>query len=191
MKPKKKTRHHELHRQWLHIGMGLLFVTVLGIGGLVALRQFTLILLVMGVILAWFAHIRLVPILQYILRHVQREKESIPGEGALFFVLGVSLVSWIFTNETNILGAIIALTFQDAFSTLVGIHWGKNKIMERKSLEGAAGGFLMCFIALALIFSLPIALAVSLVVTLVELLPLNDSLSIPISASVILHLLAA
>ncbi len=189
----KKTlsRHspHELHRQWMHIAMGLLHVAILGIGGLGALRIFTLGLLAVGIALAVITHHKLVPFLRDAVRHVQRGKETIPGEGALFFVLGIALVAWLFSNETNVLGAIIALTFQDAFSTLIGIHWGRNRIMERKTLEGAVGGFAVCFIALGLIFSWPIALAAALVATLVELLPLNDSLSIPLAVGIILHVL--
>lgn len=185
-----KPKAHEFHRQWLHILAGLLHVAILGIGGLDALRIFVLLELGVGLLLVALSHHKVFAFLKEILSHVQRHKEQVPGEGAFFFVLGVGIVAWLFSNETNILGAIIALTFQDAFSTLVGLHWGKTPIMERKSLEGAIGGFVMAFIALALIFSIPIALAVALVATLVELLPMNDSLSIPLAAGIILHLLA-
>lgn len=188
--PARSSHAHELYRQWLHILMGLLHIAVLGIGGLDALRFFVLLELVGGLLLVALSHHRVFSFLKDILAHVQRRKEQLPGEGAFFFVLGVGVVSWLFSNETNILGAIIALTFQDAFSTLVGLHWGKTPIMERKSLEGAVGGFVMAFVALALIFSIPIALAVALVVTLVELLPINDSLSIPLVAGLLLHVIA-
>lgn len=188
--PGRSSRVHELHRQWLHILMGLLHIAVLGIGGLDALRFFVLLELVGGLLLVALSHHRVFSFLNDILAHVQRRKEQLPGEGAFFFVLGVGVVAWLFSNETNILGAIIALTFQDAFSTLVGLHWGKTPIMERKSLEGAVGGFVMAFVALAFIFSIPIALAVALVVSLVELLPINDSLSIPFVAGLLLHVIA-
>lgn len=188
--PARSSHAHELYRQWLHILMGLLHIAVLGIGGLDALRFFVLLELVGGLLLVALSHHRVFSFLKDILAHVQRRKEQLPGEGAFFFVLGVGVVSWLFSNETNILGAIIALTFQDAFSTLVGLHWGKTPIMERKSLEGAVGGFVMAFVALALIFSIPIALAVALVVSLVELLPINDSLSIPFAAGLLLHVIA-
>jgi dolichol kinase len=191
MPTKKKSLHaRELLRQWMHIILGLLFIAVLGIGGLEGLRWFCLGLIVLGLVLVSLSNHKLFRFLHEILQRVQRKKESFPGEGAFFFVVGVSIAAWIFSNETNILGAIIALTFQDSFSTLIGIHWGKTSIAERKSLEGALGGFVMCFVALALIFSIPVALAASLVATLVELLPLNDSLTIPLATAIILHLLA-
>ena len=188
--PISKPRTHELHRQWWHILVGLLHIAVLGIFGLDALRIFVVFALGLGVLLVLLSHQKIFSFLKDILSHVQREKELIPGEGAFFFVVGVGIVSWLFSNDTHVLGAIIALTFQDAFSTLVGLHWGKTRLMERKSLEGALGGLVVCFVALSFIFSIPIAFAVSLVASLVELLPLNDAISIPLASGLILHLLA-
>ncbi len=191
--PKKsisKPRTHELHRQWMHLLVGLLHIAILGIFGLDVLRVFVVLALGLGILLVLLSQQKIFSFLKDILSHVQREKDLIPGEGAFFFVAGVGIVSWLFSNDTHVLGAIIALTFQDAFSTLVGLHWGQTRIMERKSLEGALGGLVVCFVALSLIFSIPIAFAVALVATLVELLPLNDAISIPLAAGLILHLLA-
>lgn len=73
-----------------------------------------------------------------------RESERENVSGLPFFVMGVGLSFLLFEEEIAIL-SLYFLTFSDPLSSLVGILYGKDKIMPNKSLQGSAAGFICCF----------------------------------------------
>ena len=181
----------EWKRQFIHVALGVFLIVVLLVSSLEFFRLFLLVGLAFGVILATLSKHKYGELVRDILAHVQREKELFPGEGAFMYVLGIAIVAWIFTSGDVIIGAILALAFQDSFSTLLGKQFGKTKLFNGKTLEGAAGGFIACAIVLGIFFPPPIALIVALVATVVELLPFNDSLTIPLVSGLVLQGLLA
>lgn len=176
----KKEWVREFKRQLFHLGLGLLFLGVIFGLSVEALRYLTIVLLVCGFGLSSLVYNRMGWILNDILKEVERKNEIVPGEGAFYFVMGVGLTSWVFSDPLVIAGGIIALTFQDSMSTLIGMRFGQTKIVFNKSIEGSTAGFLLCMLALLPIFPLPIAFQVALIATAVELFPLNDALTIPL-----------
>ncbi|MDD0851476.1 SEC59/DGK1/VTE5 family protein [Halobacteriovorax sp. GB3] len=73
-----------------------------------------------------------------------RESERNSLSGLPFFVSGVGLSLYLFDEEIAIL-SIFFLTFSDPLSSLVGILYGKDKILPNKSLQGSVAGFICCY----------------------------------------------
>lgn len=100
-------------------------------------------------------------------------------------------------DKTIVSAAILQLALADSASALVGKAFGKTKLFGGvKSLEGSLGGFAVGFAAALACGVRPgAALAAALAGALVELLPttpwINDNLTIPVAAAVVLALVGA
>ena len=114
---------------------------------------------------------------------MERKHERIPGQSAFLFVIGALVPSFVFSDPFVVFLGIFALTWQDGFSTLFGVRFGKTKLFPNKSLEGSLGGLLACTIGLSVVVSLPLAFLLALFATIIELLPVDDSLSIPLAVA--------
>lgn len=178
-KSRSQTTYSEVVRQLIHLGLGVFLAGILLLAGLDFFRVFLVIVFATGVLVAWAANANITPHLNRILSHVQRPNENITGESAFLYVLGIAIPTFLFSDPFAILIGIVALAFQDSFSTLIGMRFGKTKLAPNKSLEGAVGGFLMCTIGLLPLLSLPNAVFIAFVATVVEMLPMNDSFTIP------------
>ncbi|MDZ4256045.1 MAG: hypothetical protein U1C71_00395, partial [archaeon] len=71
----------EFKRQLFHLGLGLIFLAVLFLVSLDALRGLTLILLLFGFFLSSLAYNRMAWVVNDILKEVSRANEKVPGEG--------------------------------------------------------------------------------------------------------------
>ena len=118
------------------------------------------------------------------------ERDSVrPGLGTLTFFLGVFISLVFFPSKIVFLG-VLALAFNDSFSTVVGTAFGKHKIWKEKTLEGSIGGFLGTLIITILFLPLQLALIVSLATTLIELFAiLDDNVMIPPIVSLLITLI--
>jgi dolichol kinase len=185
----RKAFSTEVKRQMLHLLLGIVLISVLALFGLESFRQFLGFLVVMGAFLFVLAFYKIWKPLNRLLKEVERSNERYPGEAAFFFILGIGIVSWFFSNPQIVMGAIVALTFQDAVATFVGVNVGKVKIFRKKTLEGTLAGFLTGIITLSIFFPLQTAVLVIIITTFVELLPINDALTVPITAALLLQIL--
>ena len=130
------------------------------------------------------------PFLSLLVENVERKHEAIlPGKGALVFFLGAVILMVLFKEPAIIVGALCVSVYGDAASTIIGINFGKHKISGPKTMEGTIGGIFVSTAALLLLFEWPIALTASTVGMLAELLPGDDSLTIPLVTAIILTLL--
>lgn len=180
----------EFKRQSIHILLGLFFIFLVSFFPLGDVLILTFLLLILGFVLSSAqAHGSAPDEIEKILAHVERTNEDFPGEGALFFVIGVFLVLLFFQNQLVVIGALIAHTFYDSFSVLIGKRFGKIKLIQNYTLEGCAGGILAAFIPLFFVFDAVTAIIVSFTAAIAELLPINDSLSIPLLTALVLSFL--
>lgn len=109
-----------------------------------------------------------------------RRKHEFPFKGAIFFYLSTTISLIIFPDNVAA-AAIGVLAVSDAISTIIGINYGRHKIVSNpsKSIEGMAGFFVSAFIIL-LFFVTPLkALIIAFLASDTELLPLNDNITIP------------
>lgn len=123
---------------------------------------------------------------------LERDNVKRPYMGAFTFYLSSGIVLVLFPSEiANLSVAVLAVG--DSVSSIVGIHFGRNKIFfnSKKSWEGTIGGFLASFVVCSLFSSYALALAASFIGMLIEALPwdMNDNISIPFSISIILSLI--
>jgi dolichol kinase len=189
------TRHDlQFPRRFFHMGMGVfagtvyyLFlphqaaVTILGTAACV-------VYIVEQLRLNYPEHAATFKVLtKYLLRAEEQLKES----AGMPFVMGLLLTLLSFPKVVA-LTAIFTLGVADPMSAIIGIRFGKNKIVKGKSLEGSAAFFISTFLITIGVFgvlyqndmSLVVLLAVivSLLMTAFELLPikLDDNLTIPI-----------
>lgn len=174
----------EVLRQSLHLVLGFFLSGLLYFTSLDFFRAALLVLLVLGIVLAFVARARVFRPLNELLELVERKNEHIPGQSAFLFLFGAMIPSFLLQNPFPIFLGIFALTWQDGFSTLVGVRFGKTKIFPGKTLEGSVGGFIACTLGLNFLLPLPAALILALLATVIETLPLDDSLSIPISVAI-------
>tara|TARA_Y100000310_G_scaffold327376_1_gene393634 strand:- start:4614 stop:5177 length:564 start_codon:yes stop_codon:yes gene_type:complete len=180
----------EIKRQFLHILIGLLYLSILYFLSKELSFLVLLIIFVFGSFISFtHAHIKPIPFLQDVLAKVERDKEKhIPGRGALSFTLGIILASIIFYPEEKLIliGAVTALTFGDGFSALIGKWIGKYKTFGGKTMEGTIGGIIAATLALMFFFSFEIALATAIFAMLAEYIPVNDNYVIPIVSGLVL-----
>lgn len=155
-------------------------------------------------IIAWFSKYvaallsLLIVFLFFILsRHRQKLKPLLNkferrGEifkGAMNFYIGTFLTTLIF-NETAAIAGIVVLSIGDSISTLVGKHFGKHKIANgKKTIEGSTGFFLSSILMLYFLTNPLKAVAVAFTATIIELLPLDDNLTIPVFTALVFQFL--
>ncbi|RKY04065.1 hypothetical protein DRP77_04855 [Candidatus Poribacteria bacterium] len=117
------------------------------------------------------------------------EHQKVTGSG--YYLIG-ALLSIILFDKMVAIVSMLFLIFGDFSAAVVGMRWGRVKLIGSKSLEGSLGCLAAC-----LAVSLPLlppktAIVGSLVATIVELLPLriNDNLLIPVISGLAMHLIS-
>ncbi len=190
---KKKTEsavplvEREMVRQMIHLGLGLSLASVLYTTNIVFFRQFLIGLLLIGAVFSYIAMTKKWKWLNRVLASVERPTETVPGQSAFMFVSGVMIPAFLFSNPMAVFLSIIGLSLQDAFSALIGIRFGKTKILPTKSVEGSLAGFVVCLMGFALFLPFYPAFLLALSAAVVELFPFDDSLSIPVFVAFMAH----
>lgn len=118
-----------------------------------------------------------------------REREK-GYHAAIMFLLSLSAVLFFFSWKIAT-AAIFALCIGDSLATTYGRHFGTNRIVRNKTLEGSIVGFLVTYLALYFILGRELALITAFVAVLIELLPFNDNITIPIGVALFLKLVGA
>lgn len=129
-------------------------------------------------------------------RYLLRAEEQLKESAGMPFVMGLLLTLLSFPKVVAVT-AIFTLAISDPMSAVIGIRFGKNKIVKGKSLEGSAAFFLCTFLIIMLVFGILykndmslvtlLAVIVSLIITAFEMIPirLDDNLTIPIVTGLI------
>lgn len=150
----KRSDMHLLRKLW-HMGTGL--------AGFVVYTSTNLTLESMGRGLIFFAVLVLIvesfrlknPGLNRAILSVMgpfmRDCEKNRVSGMPFYALGVGIALTFFHQPVSLL-AVLFLIFADPISSIVGLKFGRRKILPNKSLEGCTAGFVTCF-ALTLAFT--------------------------------------
>ncbi len=186
----------ELIRKFFHILFGILFLALIYFFGTHISFQIILSLFTLGLILALLIKRGLKnKYIDYILELVERDHEKhFPGKAALLFFLSAIILIYFFSNDSLIIIASLGtLIFGDSFAAIIGKKFGKHKILNKKgytkTLEGTLACFFVSLIWLSILFPIHIALISAIIATIIEFLPINDNLSMPISVAILLKLL--
>lgn len=112
--------------------------------------------------------------------------EEMPLNGVLTFLIGSLIVILLFPSIIAI-AAIAVLAIADSVSTLIGKYYGKHRI-KSKSMEGSLGFFITSFFILLFFIDPLSALIISVITTLVELLPIEDNITVPLAVAILISL---
>lgn len=136
--------HLELRRQGLHMLYGVILVALHAWGWLT--NQLLLGIIVGGILMSLLVKHQKLSLLERFLRLFERQHhlEAFPGKGPLFFTIGAYLSLILFPPAIAYAG-IMVLTFGDAFSNIIGRHFGKikTKLNPDKCIEGNLAGILL------------------------------------------------
>ena len=187
----------ELGRKSIHILFGSLFILSSMVFGGFATMLATIACLVGGSTVSYLIQQGLeFPVFSLAVELFEREHEKhLPGKGAIMFFAGAAMMMYfalfVFREEAIITPALVPLVFGDGIATIAGTRWGRHHITGRKSLEGTLAGLFATIIGLSF-FLWPLygkIITVSMVAMLVELLPVNDNLTIPLASSIVLYIM--
>jgi dolichol kinase len=193
----RKMNWLEIRRQLLHLLYGPLII-VLYQEGIINLN-ILLGVIIAGAVISFFVKRRKLSLIRRILSHFERDHhmEKFPGRGILFYTIGAYLVLLIFQREVAYAGILI-LAIGDAFSNVVGRHWGRLKtpLNPHKFLEGTFVGIMVSFpIAYYFVPDWVAAATAATVAMFLELphikiseFEIDDNLIIPLAASYTLSL---
>ncbi len=180
----------EVRRQIFHIVNGTLILLAYSHWG----RPVGWVLLVLSLAGAGLSlyHVKVSPIkwATPFLNALEREENilSFPGKGAVLYGLSVGLAIILFPPFAA-KGAICALAYGDAFSTIVGKFLGRIAIPWNRSLslEGSLAFIITTFMGGSFFVSYWHALLSGVVGALVETVPfVDDNLSIPLAVGLVL-----
>ena len=123
------------------------------------------------------------------------EKQKITGTG--YYLLSALLSISLFKKELAI-ACLSFLVLGDMFAAIIGMRFGRTKILAGKSLEGSLACFIVCLvIGLFVAWLFPTHLNLQIIAigaftaTIVELLPLglDDNLTIPLISGLVMEIL--
>lgn len=187
----------ELPRKIFHIIFGVIFLLLISFAGTETSLYIITLLFIGGFIMAlaikrghkfWF--------IEKIISRVEREHEKhFPGKGALYFFIAAVILLYFFRGEPLIvLAALSVEIFGDSAAALVGKGIGKIKIGVGSTLEGTLACLIVSIIVLGFYFPIstfPIAFVIipAILATIVEYLPMNDNVSMPLITAISLYVL--
>lgn len=138
-------------------------------------------------------------VLMSLMRPFMRESEKTSVSGLPFYALGVGLTLTLFPERIAIL-SVLFLVFADPIASVIGILYGKDKILPNKSLQGTLAAFTVCYVITMIYgmrFSNPninllcFSLLAGVIGSFSELCSryIDDNLSIPVISGSMLYLI--
>lgn len=121
---------------------------------------------------------------------VHRKEEAHRMSGLVWTLSGSLLTMMIFPDKAVVFASLLYLALGDTAAALIGKHRGKNKIWNKKTLEGSLACFIVCLIIGLFLLPWKFALMGAFVATLIETIPwpLNDNFWLPlITAAILTH----
>jgi len=182
----------ELLRKSIHLLFGLLFLLLIQFAGV----QNSALIIGLCLIAGTAVSIGLrrgheFPFFRKMVESVERENEKhFPGKAAVFFFASAIILLIIFKDQPQIIFASLSVqVFADSAAALIGIKYGKHKLYRKKTWEGSIACLIVSIICINLFFPLHIAIIAGILATLVELLPLDDNLWVPLFTATGIRLL--
>lgn len=126
-----------------------------------------------------------VPIISDLVDHLERP-DAYPGMGAFFFVFSSLVTLILFPSDITAIGVLV-LSVLDGMATLLGLRFGKTRIINHKSVEGSGGAIFCTFLVLLFLMNPVQSAVIAFVAGIVELVsPVDDNLLIPPVVAVLL-----
>ncbi|MFH0968273.1 MAG: hypothetical protein V1862_11390 [Methanobacteriota archaeon] len=170
---------NEFWRKTVHLVFGLLIALLIWS----IPKEIALMVLGAGLLGGlWFIDLSMrdiqVPVISHILLYLERD-DVFPGKGAFFFVFASLVTLILFPSEIAAI-SVLVLSVLDGLATLIGLRYGRIRIINHKSIEGSGGAIIITFLVLIFIINPVQAAIISVVAGIVELAsPIDDNLIIP------------
>ncbi len=182
----------EIRRQLFHMTNGTIIILVYLHWGKIVGIVLAILSLISLIVLKSKLYEK-IGLIKLIIDLFEREENlNNPGIGGITFLIGMALTIVIFPPYVT-LGGLIALTYGDATSTIVGKTIGKFKINltgKKRTVEGCIGFILGATIIGSIFTSIKISFLSGLIGCFIELVsPIDDNLTIPTFTSLTLWLL--
>lgn len=132
-------------------------------------------------------------------RYLMRESERTSITGFPYYAFGTSFSLFFYETKIAVL-SVLYLVFADPISSLIGVLYGKDKILPNKSVQGSVAGFIVCYL-LTLVYGMAygafgldlliFSIVGGIIGSLSELLSIkiDDNLVIPVASGAGLTLL--
>lgn len=188
----------EIKRQIIHILLGITIVVLLNFNFINA--SILLVIFIIGLVLSLSSRKFHIPIIYSFLKIFDRKKdlESLPGKGALFYILGAFLVVLIFPKDIA-MASIMVLALGDSVSRIVGPYgYLKHPFHNEKFFEGVIAGSIAGFLGALIFVPWLLALIGALVSMLIEGIDLrikrfkiDDNMLIPVVSAVVMSAISS
>lgn len=182
----------ELKRKSIHIGFGVLILLLIQYAG----TEISTYILFLSLIAGAISSIGITrghnfDFLKNIVEGVERDNEKhFPGKAAIFFFISAIVLLIVFKNSPAIiLAALSVQVFADSMAAIIGTKYGKHKIIGKKSWEGTLTCLVVSIICINFFFPLNVAIIAGIIATIVELLPFDDNLWVPLVSGAVIRLL--
>ncbi len=199
-------RHNlQLGRRLLHLSIGVIMATLYGI-----FLEHSHAVSLLGTLVGLFYIFEQVRLnypeyaekLSPLTRLLYRAEEQLKESSAIPYLVSSLLTILIFPKVIAI-AAILTLAIADPASAIIGIKFGRKRIVPHKSLEGSSAFFLACLLCIYLSFKIApqrteqdeiffFAITSAFFSSLAEMLPikLDDNITIPLSSAIIMSILS-
>jgi len=107
----------------------------------------------------------------------RRERKGVGGH--VFFSLGL-FTAVLFYDKDVVTAVALITVLADGAAAVVGVHVGRHRLLGKKTLEGTLALIGVAFITSLWFVGRVLALVGALVAGLVELLPVDDNLTLPV-----------
>ncbi|HIE59612.1 MAG TPA: hypothetical protein EYH43_04630 [Persephonella sp.] len=177
----------EIKRKIFHIFSILLLLPVLYLFGKYFLAGL-MVILATTVYLIVKLNIKnpITQLLWFFIENLEREEnlKTFPAKEAFSLALGITIVS-LFFEEKIVAISIISLAIYDGIATIIGMKFGKIKLLNNRTLEGTVAGIIVNTIALSFIINPLIGLIISIFVAVIENISSSkeDNFYIPVATA--------
>lgn len=180
---------NEFWRKIVHLCFGISIAALIWSGP----KEAVLMILGTGLLIGlWFIDLAMrdiqVPVISHLLLYLERDG-VFPGKGAFYFVFSSLITLMLFPSWIACTGVLV-LSVLDGFATLIGLRYGRIRIINHKSVEGSLGAVVITLLVLILFLTPVQAVIISVVAGIAELAsPVDDNLVIPPVVAVLLTLI--
>jgi len=190
----KKSRNvsRETKRKVFHLVFGTLILLLIYFAGINASFIVIGICTIIGTFLSLaIARGYKLPFLTKLVVGVERTTEKkFPGKAAIYFFISALVIMFIFHDTPLIvLAALSVQVYADTAAAIMGQRYGKTKILMNKTYKGSFACFVIAAICVSVFYPIHITLITALIAAIIELIPIDDNLWVPLFAASAIRLL--
>jgi dolichol kinase len=181
----------EFNRKWVQIALSLIVVCMLISLGRSAALLLVGIVLIAGIALQIYQQWKGVfkPVM-YILKRFERDgyRRFMPGRGAATMTIGVFFSIFFFETIVAV-QAVLVVGISDALSTIFGKRFGTRVLFGSKTVVGSLAFFISTMVIESFFINYLQAIVIAAAIMLVELMPFDDNISVPLATGLLLQLI--